>query len=374
MSSSPQAQNEIKIVEGPNGEKHVRWGDRGYRVISLGTEAQDLPLPGNGEFLDGERVRTSPNVVVFTERSGGGKDFSAWFCEQLDARWALVRGSAWQRPLYRFGDGQKEISPAALAESEQAWWGQALQALDALGTKGTADERAAVLVEWGGQLKEPFHLLLRDLSGLDEEKALAVATALRIVRDSGACPQLRILIVSTAKTLFADTAERSGYLSLSHRFRLCGHGEAEIEALVAAYGLTLASAEVEREIPAETGGQPLLVQQLLGKLKEGAASSSEVTVHGLRRALRVLRGSLPAAAKHWCTDLKDILRKRPELVTALEAYVKDKTIGPAQFPPPAIERELFIAGWLRLNRLGRWGITSRIHADLARTVLDEIRG
>lgn len=79
-----------------------------------------------------------------------------------------------------------------------------------------------------------------------------------------------------------------------------------------------------------------------------------------------MRYSPPGRARYWREDLGRLLSEAPELVPAMESYVAGASLGPARFPPPAEERALFIAGWVRLNEMGRC-------THLARPMLQGLR-
>lgn len=348
-------------------ELRVRW-EEGYPVLVLGEPGTSFSLPGSVRVLTKDDVFQQKNVIMLGERGGGVSDFLRWWRDALDERsvpWLYIGGGGWKKSLM-------ETSAAAPrgASLEELY-----QALDLFRTAPNADEKADLLAQWGSKLEAPFHLVIRDFSVLGEETAIAMADALRLIRDQGKCPALHLLIGSAREFYFSDRLF-SGYGGVAYCYRFRGLQAPEIVGLLKKSAV-LRRLEVELdanaldEILDFTGGQPLLVQNLL-RIVCDIVTPGKITVRDVKKACQLARESPPNHVRFWKEDLRKVLTDEPELVKTMKGYVLRQTLGAAgdRWPPPAIERALLVSGWVKLNRLERWGIASDLHASLARSVLD----
>lgn len=381
----------LEPLGAPVFRPHIRWSG-GYRVVNLGLEGETLALPGKVELLTPSRIRGQHNILVFGERGGGIRDFLLWLTEVLeDQEWVLVCASEWAPDFFQWPnrmeskekpDRQQDPEPpeSKIPSVKEA----AEKAIGKLGSGENTMERAEALIGWAKSLQNPFTLIIRDLSSLGDGPSLEVATTLRMVMErKERCPHLRILVADTSESIYLDRPDRSGYRALTVQYRLPSLTREEIRKLAEWFseGLDkwpierlrqplLLSDEALKKIFEHTGGQPLLVQRLLKGLQR--FGSITLDPGHVEQEARTLRLSPPDETKFWQKDLRDLLRKDPSLLTAMQAYLLGKSLGPARFPPPSAERALFIAGWVKLNSDGRWGISSQFHAHLAREVLQDL--
>jgi hypothetical protein len=356
----------IELDEG-RSELRVRW-EEGYPVLVLGEPGTSSPLPGSEKVLAKEIALKQRNVIVLGERGGGVSDLLRWWREALDESsvpWLYIRGGAWK----------KSLMETSTVEPQGASLEDLYEALKSFRDAPEADEKADLLAQWASQLTNHFHLIIRDFSVLGEETASAMADALRLICEQGKYPNLHLLIGSTREFYFSDRLF-SGYGGLAYCYRFRGLQAPEIIALFTRDAL-LRDAEIELdtdtidEILDFTGGQPLLVQSLLRRVCD-IRVSGRITQRDVKKACQLDKESPPNHVRFWKDDLRRILADEPKLVTAMRKYVHRQTLGAGgvPWPPPAIERALLVSGWAKLNRLGRWGIASDLHASLASSVLD----
>ena len=350
----------------------IRW-DRVYPVVRIKRPGPVSELPGSETIVSSTDVLTCADTLVFGERSGGVRDFLVWWCKELDAErhpWVLVWGSAWDRGFFQWS----EHADDALRQEGNA-------AIEAFGREGSAIDRAKALKEWANQLDNrgrPCTLIIRHLTGLRELEAVQAAEALSVLRESRNGGSLCLVVADTSETLYLPKKDISGYWRFSSAYRLAPLDDDSVRALAARGSddwrpLRFADKALEAFI-GQTGGQPLLVQELLARLRESTdrPKAKRVSEASVIQAATRMRSAPPSVVRLWQADLTGILNEHPELRSSMETYTLGRTLGPARFPPPPEERPLFIAGWVRINRAGRWGIASELHRDLAREVLDEL--
>ena len=181
---------ELEVVPGkpPRYEPHIRW-IKGYRLTELGTPGRVYALPGREVYLNKEDILSSRNTLVFHERSGGGRDFLDWWCNHLDdaeQAWVMTHGSAWSQEFCKWSAKAEAIQQQAQNEDINP-----AQAIEAFERENGVLKRLNALKNWGAKLQEPFTLIIRDLMSLDEEAALEIATAFRMMRDGNYCPNLK---------------------------------------------------------------------------------------------------------------------------------------------------------------------------------------
>jgi hypothetical protein len=345
-------------------EHPIRKANEDYPSIILGEPGKDYPLPGVPGAIRRDRILDQKTVIVLGERSGGVRDCLAWWCEVLNSEgipWAFVQGAQWKPSLI------------LTSRNEDATF---KEQIEKVGDLKRASEKADALVELARQVSSSFYFIVRDVGALGDKGAEALAEGFRLIRDVEECPDLRFVVGSDSESYFTDDVF-SGVLSMAYRYRLMPLSADEIRSLcgepAGAHPLA-PDPEALRDIVRITGGQPALVQDLLGRLRSAArlAGAREVGKRDVRAVFRLQRRSPPGVTSLWKNELHKLLTERPELVDPMRRYVSGTTLGPARFPPPSHERPLMISGWVKLDQDGRWGISSELHADLARDVLDRL--
>lgn len=365
----------VEIGPPPLYEPLIRWlAGRGYALIELGRGGLPVDLPGRRMTVTDEDVLGESDTLLLSERCGGSRDLLKWWCHRLDEAgrpWVLVHAAHLASQLFQWG---REVT----AEQKEV----ASPAINSLLSDANRTQRIKALVDWANPEKLPsdFTLIIRDLMMAGQENGIEVATALRTIRDQHLAPKLQIVLLSHSESTFQDRYDRSGYLSLLRQFRLPKLEAHEIGRLAAkragpdeaGVGLILEGAARDHFMD-QTGGQPLLVQHLLRRLRQLAEGPiTTVSVADVEQAGHHLRQSQPEQVAQWQEDLRRLLEQQPEMMATMKAYLLGQSLGPSRFPPPHQDRPLFIAGWVGVNRLGRWGIASEYHAHLAGPVMDEL--
>jgi hypothetical protein len=360
-------------VEYLDNNPRLRWkGKKGpcYPLLHLAKPAGSVRLPAQRKYLDVDDLADMPRVLIFGERSGGGRDFMTWFRNGLkDKGKACIyaQGDQWRPSLFDLPG----------SEAEQ---GERTSLLINF-SKGTAAERAENLIALAKTFtgESGANVIIRDLELFGGESAKSAATALRIASEREEVSALQIFIASTSESHFGDLYDSSGFAVMCERFRLAWLEKDEVQAL--ANGFEAPPSESKQpclelddstnaQILDDTGGQPLLVQGLLQLLRQSQPTKRKPDVKDLRQAYRELRSSPPPSVEHWKQDLAARLGARAELVDVTRDYVAGYSRGTAQ-TLPAAHASLAIAGWLRLDEnTERWKIASRLHAHLAQEVLD----
>jgi hypothetical protein len=310
------------------------------------------------------------DILVFSERSGGVRDLLEWWCEGLDTDgqdWVQAWGTTWDPEFFLWSKNAETLKE------------EGNPALQAFIQKEGVTEKAKVLTEWATQLEKPCTLFIRHLTALDSTNAMQAAIALAVMRERHCCGLLRLVVADTFEKIYLSSSDHSGYWRFASVHRLSGLNKDAIERLAKYKSenwrpLHLEGKSLDRFME-QTGGQPLLVKTLLNRIQSvcNKQRKCEPSIDVIEQEARKLRSAPPGEVRLWQNDLRRLLQVHPELRLTVEIYL-NKTLGPARFPPPSEERPLYIAGWLKLNQSGRWGITSLIHKDLARSVLDELEG
>lgn len=354
----------MAIQEAKPRVQKIRTADEDYPIVKLGDPTREYPLPGLSGVIRRDEVKTHENVIVLGERSGGVRHCLSWWCEVLKAErglpWAFVHGAQWEPSLIQTSfEIDSDIKDTVT------------ERLHDVGSRKSPSEKADALVDLASMVQSPFYLIVRDFAALKEEGAKSFGEAFRLIRDLKKCPDLKLVVGSDSESYFADDVF-SGLLSMSHRYRLMPFKHEEIDKLFANLkgeaSVHLDSTAID-EIINVTGGQQALVKDLLDRLISGGRD--EIQRKDIRETFRAQRRSPPGVTRLWREELRKLLKERVELVDPLRRYVSGATLGPSRFPPPSDERPLMVAGWLRLIH-DRWGISSEMHADLARDVLDRI--
>ena len=350
--------------------------DSGYKVTVLAKPGRCLDLPGEKTHISRNQVLENEDTLVCGEAGGGHSRFLRWWRSALTSSardWIHVDSSAWDGSFFRRRSGDDRSGESGAQD-------QAVEAIEKLGLEQGVVNRTQALRRWSEKLERPFTLIICNLMALGSGPALEVATTLRRLREPRPlCPNLRVVVSSPSESIFADQIDRSGYRALCEEYRLPSLDADDVARLAGTQSsdpdrspLSFEEKALERFLT-HTGGQPLLVWHLLARLGGLVKKSAPATTAQVDEAARQMRYSPPGRAGYWQEDLRRLLTEAPELVSAMESYVAGASLGPARFPPPAEDRALFIAGWVRLNEMGRWGITSSFHAHLARPVLQGLR-
>lgn len=383
----------FEVVPGPapSYEPRIRWRKgEAYAAVELGRDGATIPLPGKPMLIDDNIVLKQQDTLILSERSGGSRDFLDWWCQRLNRReetWVLVHAREWAQDFFDWSPkfkSNKKISKKNDDNPDER--SIVAEAIERFGTVEGSTERAQSIAKWTKTLQKPFTLIIRDLMGLGPDKSLEIATALRSLRDHNLAKKLKIVLVSHSESILGDLYDRSGYLYLLRQFRVPSRSDKEIIKLVGWLRqvseanaslqphLSLSQEAVDALLDS-TGGQPLLIQRMIKSLSHlvKRVDSTEFCVNEMdvANASRLLRSTPPDQCRIWVEDLKNLLSVEPDLISTMRSYVTGHSLGRARFPPSANERPLFVAGWVGLDRLGRWGIKSSFHAHLARPVLDK---
>lgn len=402
MSGSEVPISVVKAERSAGESMHVQWdGGRVFPLLRLRRDTEILPLTAERRFPTYDELQKDQRVLVFCERSGGGRSFLRWWQQQLTIKkrpWLYTQGRGWEADLF-------DLSKQALAETYTTGEGDVRQTpvayMTAFGQAKDAASKAAVLIEWAEARrgKKPFFLIFRDLSALGEA-ADATAGALRLFgdqRDPSVRNSFHVVIVSSSEATFEDRMDVSGFGAMCQQYRLPFLNRDEIQHLAAAMlgdrlpeggDSDLLARQLGIEIEEAVGGQVKLVQDLLQRLlSEGNAASSLHTLlskyghepdrfedrlrQQVRKAVAALRDSPPTAVEFWMRDLQARLHRNQPLIEILRTRVEGVRI-PAGTEPPGQEAALLIPGWVRFDHLDCWGIASPFHAHFARKVLDKL--
>lgn len=348
-----------KVGVAPEQELRVSWGN-GYPAILLGEPGQQIDLPGSEAWIEARDLKEKKDIVILGERSCGVQDFLDWCSDQLeDDHWLFLQGGAWMESLSRVSNSAEFLKKSAF------------EALHKMSREKGADCKANALIEWAGELEADVHLIIREFSALGPEDSLEVARAFRLIRDNHKCPRLHILIGSSSESYLTDDLF-SNFLPMTYRYRM---RPLDKESMCLLMGKSLKKGgdipgNVLERMEQIVGGQRFLMQRLLHRLTERLRGRHEIGVRDLEEAFRQEKRSPPPVARSWQRDLANILSRNGELFEPMRSYVGGFTLGPGKMPPSDSERPLFVAGWLRKQWDGRWGIASEMHAALARPVLD----
>ena len=305
------------------------WGDNRYRLISLGPPGGVTELPGEDVSLGTREVLVSRYTLVFGEPGAGSRAFVEWWCGVLDREdgprsWVLARGTPWGLECQRGPNPEVQDG------------GEKIRAAGAVSDPG---EGSRLLADWAAGLPGPCTLVLRDFMSLGGKRALVLATSVRRVLEEGRCPELRFLIISTAEGVFMDLPERSGLWPLCQRYRFASWSKDEVARLAGGAGAQATGRPLVLEPPAldalwhHTGGQPLLVQDLLRRLRELRLTQTEpLTADQVEANAAQQRRFPPEKTQLWKGGLHDLLVSDPELARDFGSYVAGATLGPTRFP------------------------------------------
>ena len=390
--------------------ERMYWGERGeyYALSRVPNGATHFELSGKRTYLEAKNIFSGNygDLLILGERGAGANTFLSWYTENLESQgkdWLLVNGDRWEKTFFKgYFSGvpldirklkdnkspknndktnqtsEKVRKTQELSNPIKNTMEAACDAIHDFGQASDAQDQGSTLLKWAEDLENPCYLLIREFYELGSEKAFQAAKALRYLRDSGKGSKLKILILTSDEETFLDTAEQSGYLPLTQSYRLPHFNKKEIETL---WREKSKSFQQPGKIPnfkvkQMTGGHPLLTQLFLNSLVDHLKScpQKQVEDQDLEEVFRKLLLAPPREITIWKRSLLKILKANRGLIETFKGYVVGKSIGPLRFPPPIEERPLFVAGWIGLNDLGRWGILSRYHAELADSVLNELEG
>lgn len=384
-------------VEQEGNKSHVVWkcanGNVGYKLIEIAKANGFMnDLPGDERVFGFEELIERNNNIVFSEYSAGRMDFIYSYQKILTKQsyhWLCINADSWDKAAFECSkdfDTEMVFDPAidfvdyaalnAASSNKKIALAHLLTIVDNLGDEKIGlGEKINALKNW---LKNNKHLnialIFRDISTLGIKLATEIAAVFRqIFDDNSKIINLSILILDTSSLAFLDAAETSGYAPLCYQYRLPFLCREEIEKLmVCLFGplRTIDGFDVLESIYEHTGGQLLLVQDCLRRISLG--EDNVITPGRTNKAIKLMHNNPPSVVKKWQEELKLILQRNPELIISMKAYVGGHSLSAERFPPPSQELSLFLAGWLKVNQLGRWGITSALHASLANLVLDDL--
>lgn len=336
--------------------ERISWGPN-YRLVNLTSFKGTIALPGETSLVSFKDLKEHSDSIVFSDKSGGGTTFKAWWLEHLKNNGSLMLVSD-AKATTLLNDSDNSSEP----ENDL---GEKLKNLHRL---QSAEDIYEYFVELN-KLNRSVDMVFYNPSDFSSSSA-NIFQALRSVRDDErlfSIHHLRVMIINNSDGPFLSTLENSPYLPIANCFRIAFFTTAEIEALGRYYFKSEPNVELVELIEKRTGGHSCLVQVLIKNIRgshKSLTSSSQI-----ESAYRKMKKEPPDVAKIWMTRLTATLEKQRELILSLKAYLNGQTLGKLRMPPPAIERSLFIGGWLRQYGNGRWGISSDFHAHLARRVL-----
>lgn len=358
-----------------NNAPHIVWKNDdkdGYKLVELAqANGFNLDLPGIEQVFGFDELLEKNNVLIFSESSDGRMNFLHDYQKFLDKKgcpWLSVKGNDWNRDIFGFSNDFEGYADIPL--STHAPLRDLLSIVENLGNAEMAlAQKTHDLKTWLKNNKErQVVLIFRDISALGPTLATEIGHVFRQVFDGAASGiKLSVLILDTSSWAFLDAAEASGYAPLCYQYRLPFLCNKEIGELLKFYQLSYDDEILDRVFD-QTGGQLLLVQDCLRRLS--LDDDKTLTLKAVNKTIKNMRNNPPGSVKKWQIELGKILDTYPELVKSLRAYVNYHSISAQRFPPPSQELPLFLAGWLKTNRLGCWAITSSLHADLANDVLN----
>lgn len=371
----------------------LRWkvGKRNaYPLNHLAKAGNPIRLPNRQPFSLSD-LKDQSRILVYGESSGGGRDFMFWLREQLQDGghpWIFAQGDRWRSSHFKISQKLPDH------EDEEKLTKEKLTDFLLGLAKGGAAERSEILQNWvyskefekwlekddgeeaGDGKKNIPTLIMRNLGMLGEESAMELAQGLRIACESpDLSERLRILIASTSEHRFEDTNEASGLAPMFERYRLPWLVPEDVRTLAKYFqgndmdAVDLSDDDTMNEVMLITGGQPLLVHRLLQLLID--KDLTKPNHKDIRQAYRDLRGSPPSVVERsWKHDLRQRCEGSREIRDAIQDYVAGYTQS-YQRNLPQSHLKLMIPGWIRLDsEIRRWKVSSKLHADFARKVLD----
>lgn len=384
---SKMTDKDPRLSKDGNGLPRIRWGEGQdeYQLIQLARDGEDPRLPGRRRKFSWHDLLGMDRVLIYGERSGGGRDFLEWFRESLGSSepWIFAQGDRWARDLFQVSKTDKpdKADLGELVSNEESF-------LISLLEDGSATA-AGKIVHWAKELEKKnkeeenesfkrINLLIRDLARLPKKPddksqesagqraalALSKAAEYKVVSE-----RIRLVLVDSSEDNFKDTYDASGLARLCWRFRLPWLGLQEVMRLAKheTYGLALTDPTILDEFMLVTGGQPLLVHSLLRELKE---EEGALDVAAVERGYRWLRDHPPSSVEKWKEDLA---QGEPAVLEALAGFSggSRRTKGQGLLPTHI---SLFHSGWIRYDEnTEHWKISSELHGDYAQSVLGAVR-
>lgn len=385
---------EIQIGKDPE-ENHpiIEWyNQKKYKLRCFERIGENpMELPGHYEFITLDDLITQDNVLIFGERGGGSSTFLRWFTDQLSSEhnekaWIFFNGLKWSSEPSNFdttAEYTKSHPGFGLNDNEL---NTAIQELERA-TSPADFHRSFEYFQKNS--KNNIHFIFYEMSAMNPEARSALANGIRSFRDSqpeqretSSLPptnKLFITILNSSEAPLMDTLVSSGLWNMSKCFRLPRLDQKEILELLKHYfkaPTTIKAKDLREgvilEIMRNTGGQPHLVQLFLQRLIKIVGDKSSVTSINTDHtdlASSQLKRDPPRCSIFWKEELKAIISRDPELRLVMASYIQNQTLSRFRYPPHANERSLYISGWLDENTMGRWGISSQFHAQLAREVI-----
>ena len=337
------------------------WGPE-IKLLRLSGFGGQLKLPGELKGVSFELWKNDSDIIVFSDKKGGGEAFKAWWINVLKQAQVCVflmnfkdvisynieNDTCFNEICEILNKFHKFISPSEYYEGFQK-----IKNIERLKNR----EINLVFYNPSAFSNSSEHLF----------------QALRSIRDRYTFQEfpLRVVIINSSAGPFLSKLENSSYLEIASCYRIAFLDKEEISSLgKKCFRSKDFDESIIPYILKRTGGHPFLVQLFLQMIKssgEKLTRSSQID-----HVFRTLKKSPPDVTRLWMAELRQTLEERKELVPNLMAYLNGQTLGRSRFPPPAIERPLFFGGWLRENQESRWGISSDFHAHFARQVLLEM--
>ena len=356
----------LDLSQSQKGQQDIITFDNNlsYPLITFEGIGNNFEPPGQRALLPANAlIDLSKDILVFGERHGGATTFLEWFTDRLknaEKNFIKVIGFQWQKEFFlsSLSDKKDELHSTIESMIRLTTPAEVVEALDKINKYIDNFESC--------------HFIIHEMP---PENARNLAIAFRRFRDANPkVTKLRIMIVNSRETTFLDHAEFSGYLPMCKCHRLARFNQEETEFqtmnLIGVTDKKMFERDVLNMVLDMTGGHPYLIRILSERIKVLLASKQIMISKAIvNRAFRQMMQSPPEGPRLWLEDLSVILKDNPQLVDRLRIYLAGHTFGEDRFPPPLIERRLFVAGWLGLNQRGRWGITSQFHARLARQAL-----
>lgn len=352
----------------------ISW-QSGYPLYILAEPPIYRDLGIQRQFVAFQKLHDQTNIAIFSEQSSGRKSFIQAYLDFLNAQnkpWLVAQSLSWDQDSFLISKPCANLP--ALVDFKLA--------VSEFGNKKGVGNKIKIIKNWlEAHPQQAITLIIENLAGFagkdknhkDKENAEDILFALRQLYDNKGhdLVNFQIILTDSSDRFYQEQPDFSSYMPLCHQYRLPYLIKHEITHLASSYSIQLSDDSTERVLD-HTGGHPLLLRECLIRLQANSDTKAP-NFRQIDQIARQMRASPPAVTKLWQQELTTVLEENNDLLNAIRAYVSGDTLGEWRFPPPAQERPLFVTGWLSLDRLDRWGITSTLHAELARVVLDKFK-
>jgi len=318
--------------------------------------------PAKAQLVNAKEVYRNRDSLILGEPKIGLTSCSRWLKKEMEGlRLAVLNCRNWtERGVF--------ISPSASIDDDRK---QAARDLFVnLGEVSNAGECLRILEKWTSELEKNCYLIFFKPPS---EKSRVIAEALRSFRESGAGNQLNIIIFSNTEDTFLEQSLQSGYLDYCHVFRPASLDREDIGFYLANHFKSdeeLVDEDLLDSVFRFTGGHPMLIKEFSEMVTQyGPVFLEEGESDILEIVFDDMKNSKPGFAQKWVEDLKGSIEKNPECAKVLKNYLS--TSVHCNAIQHQIERPLYVSGWLCCNDSDRWGLASRFHKSLVRSVLVE---